>query len=1285
MGWFQNRSVTTKMTLAFALLLAAVMVPGGYAQHVFAAIHAQTFATLNLLSTKMRLLNALDAAASEHYNLQLQHMLTLDQADMDAYEKQMARTLVTFKAAEDAYLPLLDEADERQLMAALQASQTVYFGFVAEVLKKSRTNDATMIHAAFMETRPLFAPVQTQIRDLMQRLAGDSATKMVLAEAEFVSAERLVTAAGLGALLLGLVLAMYMSRLLALPIRRLTRAVERLVTDGSLASGSFGEAVLVDVNAPTTTQDEVTQLGLSFGRLVSTLSSLAHHAQAIAAGELTRTIDHRGDLPQAFEQMKQRLAVLTEQLTLVGRAVTDEGRLDVEAHVPGATGAWLELTETVNRLAGGLARQVRIKSDLARFAQNLQGQKNLTASANLVLSDLAPLLGAQHGVFYLRDSDHADALKLHASYAYTERKHVANHFRLGEGLVGQCALERKRILVSEVPADYVKIQSGLGHHAPLHLVVVPIIFEDQVHGVLELASFGKFDDTQLGFLDQLANTIGVSLAALTAKLRTEQLLHASQELTAELQTQQEELQTQQEELRESNSRLESHTRALQSSDQVLRQQQEELQQTNEELQEKGTLLEAQRAKLEERTRALETAKLEVDEKARQLTLTSQYKSQFLANMSHELRTPLNSLLILSRMLADNMAGNLTPKQVEHAQTIHAAGGDLLGLINDVLDLAKIESGTVSIDADDVSLSDLRRTTEALFAPIAQSKDLEFSFVLDAALPATVCTDNRRLQQVVKNLLSNAFKFTERGAVRVRLGLTSTAPQLLELAVEDTGIGIAADKQGLVFEAFQQADAGTSRKYGGTGLGLAICREIARLLGGDLRLESHVGKGSTFTLTVPLTAAPRKAMRQAPQPLQMARTDTLRVEPEPTVQIDDDRQTVQPQDDVLLIIEDDVPFARILLDLARAKNFKALVATRAKDALTLLRQHRISAITLDLRLPDANGWALLDSIRRNPTTQHIPVHVVSVDADRTLGKRYGALTTLTKPVSKEALDGALTQIQQFLRRPTKHLLVVEDDARARGSIVELIGDSDIKITEAASGADALAALRAESFDCMVLDLRLPDMSGLELLRTLHGDLALRELPIIIYTGAKLTDEEETELSRLTDAVIIKDVRSPDRLLAETALFLHRVDTNLQPSRRTLLARSRVAESTLAGRKILVVDDDMRNIVVMTALLESYQVTVCYAESGKNALIELTRHADIQAVLMDIMMPEMDGYETMRQIRLNPQYKGLPIIALTAKAMKGDREKCLDAGASDYITKPVDQEQLISLLRVWCSSR
>jgi CheY-like chemotaxis protein/signal transduction histidine kinase len=881
----------------------------------------------------------------------------------------------------------------------------------------------------------------------------------------------------------------------------------------------------------------------------------------------------------------------------------------------------------------------------------------------LLLSELSPLVNAQQGAVYQMVAEAADRpaeLRLLAGYATSDAQ--AKRVEVGHGLVGQCALEKQRVLLTNVPDGYTQIHSTLGMGRPENIVVFPVLFEGETKAVIELSSLQSFTATHLAFLEQLTQSIGVVLNTIEATMQTENLLVQSQKLTTELQT-----------------------------------RQAQLQQTNEELASKAKQLAEQNVEVERKNKEVEQARHALEEKAAELALTSKYKSEFLANMSHELRTPLNSILMLGEQLSSNAEGNLSSRQVEYAKNIHSAGTDLFALINDILDLSKIESGTVTVEPEQMSFSSLRDSVERTFHHLAESKRLAFQVDIDPLLPPTFTSDPKRLQQILKNLLSNAFKFTSSGQVAMKIqaavsGWSPDHPVLqsttmaVAIEVSDTGIGIAPDKQRLIFEAFQQADAGTSRKYGGTGLGLAISRELASLLGGEIKLVSAPGAGSRFTLYLPLSytgptrpvTAPVTEVRSvlaapvAVPVLAVAKADEA---------VPDDRDDIADGDSILLIVDDDPHYARILLGLARDKGFKGIVANRGQAALSLARQYQPTAITLDVFLPDMLGWTVLNNLKLDPATRHIPVQMLSIEEERQHGLSHGAFSYLVKPATTEDLEQAFDRIKTYVTPHRKRLLVVEDNDIERRGIVDLLLHDDIDITAVATGGEALDVLAVAPFDCCVVDLRLPDMSGFELLERIQNEAGLRDVPVVVFTGKDLSEAEERRLRTFAKSVVLKDVQSPERLFDETALFLHRVISDLPEAKRQLLERLHGSNDVLRKRKVLVVDDDARNIFALTTVLENHEMDVMSAMNGRQAIELIAQTPDLSAVLMDIMMPEMDGYETMREIRKDPRFRTLPILALTAKAMKGDREKCLEAGASDYIAKPVNTEQLLSLLRVW----
>ena len=1134
-----------------------------------------------------------------------------------------------------------------------------------------------------------------------------------------------------------------MTETLGIFAEQVTTVAREVGTEGKLG----GQARVPGVAG--TWKDLTDSVNSMASNLTTQVRGIVKVVTAVANGDLTLKflMESQGEiaaLADTINTMTDTLRVFAEQVTTVAREVGTEGKLGGQAKVPGAVGTWRDLTDNVNQLANNLTGQVRaiadvatavtegdltrsitveaqgelfslkervnqmianlretteknreqdwLKTNLAKFSAMMQGQKTLESVSRLIMSELTPLVGGAHGAFFIvNEAD--SSLRLTSSYAYKERKHVSNRFERGEGLIGQCALEKKPILLTRVPSDYIQINSGLGEATPLNILVLPILFEGEVRAVTELASFEPFSPIHRIFLDQLSESIGVVLNMIAANMRTEELLDQSQSLAQELQSQSLELQSQQDELKRSNSELAQQTKTLKASEEMLKEQQEELQQVNEELEEKAALLAEQNKAVEQKNREVEMTRMAIEEKAEQLAVSSRYKSEFLANMSHELRTPLNSLLILARLLSDNKEGKLTEKQVEYAKTIQAAGTDLLNLINEVLDLSKVEAGKIEIYASEVRIDEVTEYLERTFRPMAQQKNVGFQIDADRAAIDALRTDGQRLQQILRNLLSNAFKFTDTGTVSVRVGLPAPGVVLrsdllravpenvIAFDVTDTGIGIPADKQQLIFEAFQQADGTTSRKYGGTGLGLSISRELSRLLGGEIHVKSTPGKGSTFTLYLPREYVsldlPGTEARDSLE--HDAATGTF--SGAQAAEIPDDRQSVHPGDRVLLIVEDDVAFATLLLDAARDRGFKGIVSLRGDTGFALARRVRPDAILLDIGLPAMDGLSILDRLKQNPDTRHIPVHIVSGTDRRRDGLRLGALGYAQKPVSKEALDEGFSSLLSFISRKAKSLLIVEDDDVQRSSIVELIGNGDVTSTAVGSAEEALRLLSEQHFDCMVLDLGLPGQSGFQLLEQVKTQESLRNLPVIVYTGRELSQADETKLRKYAESIILKDVRSPERLLDETALFLHRVEAHLPEEKRRILHTAHSRDAAFQGAKVLVVDDDVRNIYAVTTVLEGQGMKVVFAENGRDGIELLKKTPDVSLVLMDVMMPEMDGYETMRQIRRFPEYRTLPILALTAKAMKGDREKCLEAGASDYITKPVDPDRLLSLMRVW----
>jgi HAMP domain-containing protein/CheY-like chemotaxis protein/signal transduction histidine kinase len=1092
-----------------------------------------------------------------------------------------------------------------------------------------------------------------------------------------------------------------------------TRVAREVGTDGKLG----GQAQVPGVAG--TWKDLTDNVNVMAANLTEQVRGIVKVVTAVANGELTQklTVNAKGEvaaLAETINNMTGTLAIFADQVTTVAREVGVEGRLGGQANVPGASGTWKDLTGNVNLLADNLTNQVRaiaevatavtkgdltrsiqveasgevaelkdnintmidnlrlttdrnteqdwLKTNLARFTGMLQGQRDLATVGRMLLSELVPLVNAQQGVIYRMEAEESAGMTLLSAYADDSSNGHPHRLQIGEGLAGQCATEKRSMLITQVPDRTVPIHSALFKTPPQNVIVLPVLFEDSAKAVIELASLSNFTASHLAFLEQLTASIGIVLNSIEATMQTEALLQQSQQLATELQM-----------------------------------QQKELQQKNEQLAQKAQQLAEQNVEVERKNQEIEQARRALEGKAKELALTSKYKSEFLANMSHELRTPLNSILVLGQQLTDNPDGNLTSKQVEFARTIHGAGTDLLNLISDILDLSKIESGTVSVQAEEVFFTSMTEMVARPFRHEAETRRLNFEVRTDPTLPRSLVTDPRRLQQVLKNLLSNAFKFTDHGGVRLSVFAAtggwsvdhptlSGAASVIGFEVTDTGIGIPTEKQRIIFEAFQQADASTSRKYGGTGLGLAISRELATLLGGEIQLRSTPGTGSTFTLYLPQTylggSALSVSMREAE--LAAARQGQLPVTGLADVaaeKIQDDRANLSPEESVLLIVEDDPHYARVLQDLAHDKGFKVLVATHGAEALAVAREFHPTAVSLDVFLPDMLGWTVLNHLKQDPTLRHIPVQMLTLDEDRQHGLTRGAFSFSTKPTTPEALDVLFDRIKKYTSPRRKRLLVVEDNPAEQLGVQELLGHDDIDVITVTTGAEALQLASEEAFDCMVLDLRLPDMSGFQVLESLRDTPSLADLPVVVFTGKELSPEEDAQLRTLARSVVVKGVESPERLLDETALFLHRVVADLPPEKQRMLDQLHSSDDALFNKKVLIVDDDVRNIFALSSVLERRGMSVLTAGTGREAIGTIESTPDIAIVLMDIMMPEMDGYETMQVIRQNPSFRRLPIVALTAKAMKGDREKCLEAGASEYLAKPVNTEQLLSALRMW----
>lgn len=923
-----------------------------------------------------------------------------------------------------------------------------------------------------------------------------------------------------------------------------------------------------------------------------------------------------------------------------------------------------------------------VKSGLTSLSIRIRGEKNTDDLGREMLAFIAEYIDFKVGSLYYKYEDQK-SLAFLAGYAYSETDKTNIDF--GEGVLGQAALDKKIIEIHPLPENYIKVSSSLGSESPAYLIAIPLKADEEVIAVMELAFLKKPENKVMEFIKSMSELSGTALRSAQYKVKLAHLLQQSQQLA-------EELQAQQEELRVTNEELEQQSRALKESATRLEGQQAELEQSNQQLEEQAQVLESQKSLMEERNIELIRAQAALEEKASELAVSGRYKSEFLANMSHELRTPLNSSLILAKLLSENRGGNLNEEQIKYASIIYQSGNDLLNLINDILDLAKVESGKLVIQPEVIHIEAMLGSLEQTFSPQAQNKGLTFEMLIREDAPKSIITDRQRLEQILKNFLSNAMKFTHEGFIK--LEAFNNAGRI-SFAVTDSGIGIPKEQQETIFEAFRQADGTTNRKYGGTGLGLSISKELALLLGGEIRVESASGKGSVFILDLPLEFSPKesslpkmeiKSKEAAADPV-MARPETTN---EPlkgaTFNFSDDRSKITSYKRVMLIIEDDENFAKVLYDLAHEMDFGALVAGAADDGLKLARTYLPQAIVLDIRLPDHNGLVVLDQLKMDPKTRHIPVHVMSSSDFSRPALEMGAMGYMMKPVKENELKKAFNHLSEVMKQKLKHVLVIEDNDIQRQHMIELIEDPSIRVDAVPTATEALDRLSSQTYDCMVMDLSLPDMSGHELLAKISSENSSYSFPpVIVYTARDLTPEEEEKLRLYAGSIIIKGAKSPERLLSEVTLFLHRVETDLPPERQKMLQDFRSREKSLEGRKILVTDDDVRNIFALTSALENYGAVLEVARNGREAIEKLEQIDDIELVLMDIMMPEMDGYEAITWIRKQRKFQDLSIIALTAKAMQADKDKCLMVGANDYLAKPIDMDKLLSLIKVWLPSK
>jgi len=1078
----------------------------------------------------------------------------------------------------------------------------------------------------------------------------------------------------------------FVTRWFVNPIKKLS-AWAKQVAEGELDHKT--------IKAP---KNEVGEMVDTFNTLVKSLSEYANISQSSAYGDYSKKVEIRSEKDILGKSMHTMVESFKEVVRQANKIAKGDYSTDIEPRSEkDALGISLfEMTKRLRINSKEITEQDWLKTGINKIDGILSGQEDIQKLTDEIITFFIEYLQAKIGLIYLKKDD---KLVLTSTYAFKKSAKGFVNFEFGEGIIGQVAKDQKLVTFSESSDHLPNLNIGVGVVAPKEYIVAPLIFEKETSGVILLGSSAKFSTLQKQFFKMALDSIAVTVNSVQSRAKVELLLKQTQELANELTVQQEEL-------RQTNEELEEQTKALRLSEENLKNQQEELKVTNEELEERTNDLEIQRDNIRSKNEELRQAQQEIEQKARDLERASKYKSEFMANMSHELRTPLNSILVLSQLLSENKSQHLSEKEIEFAKTINSSGSDLLELINEILDLSKVESGKLELHIEELYFEDLTAFINRTFSPLTDKKKLKLITEVQSGVPKFITTDIQRVYQVLKNLFSNAIKFTSSGSItlniyrpkaNVKLERSGLDPSnMIAISVSDTGIGIQNDKLDLIFEAFKQADGTTSRKYGGTGLGLTISRSFSELLGGEITLESQYGKGTTFTLYLPLAFDHSKLIKQEEKP-ETTKAPKLQKE-EPVEQIQspkpltlkepsfkDDRSSIGEGDKFILIIEDDENFSKVLYDLSHERGFKCMVALDGESGLHLAEYHLPSAIILDIGLPGIDGYEVMERLKDNTKTRHIPVHFISASDKSIRAMKLGAIGYLTKPVSDQKLDEAFKKIETLISKPIKKVLVVEDDKIMRTSIIKLLGDNNIKITAVDSAEKAYDLLKKEPFDCQILDLGLQDMSGFDLLEKIRSDKQIIDLPIIIYTGKDLSKEDEERLSKYADSIILKGARSFERLLSETTLFLHQLESEMPESKRKMLRQLHNKEEMLKDKNVLIVDDDMRNVFALSSLLEDKGIKVVVGKNGKDGLDKLNKHPEIDLVLMDIMMPEMDGYEAMQEIRKQKKYKKLPIIALTAKAMKEDREKCIAAGANDYLAKPVETEKLLSLLRVWLYSK
>ncbi len=1062
----------------------------------------------------------------------------------------------------------------------------------------------------------------------------------------------------------------------------------------------IGKLSTRNIKAP---DNEIGDMRNTFSALVTALTSYANVARMIAKGDYSKNVEIRSDDDILGISLNQMIISLKQVINQADKIANGDYSTIVKPRSENDSlgKSLFTMTETLRNNAIKIEQQDWHKSGLNQLESTIKRNSNIEELTNDIINYFCSYLDAQIGLLYLFEDD---KLHLKSSYAIKDSDRVKLRILSpGEGVIGQSYTNKKPIIISDNNNSLPLFNYGVGEQQLNHFIIIPFISNNNVIGVMELGLSNKLSKSKLNFLEAASNDIALSIITLQSHIKVIELLEHTQE-------QAKELEVQQEELRQTNEELQEQTNALKISEENLQTQKEELKVTNEELEERSNILEIQTNAIKAKNKELIIARKDIETKAKDLELASRYKSEFLANMSHELRTPLNSIIVLSQLMAENKKGHLDDKEIQFSDTINSSGNDLLNLINDILDLSKVESGNIELNLERLYFDDFGTFIRSSFEEMMSEKNLSLTIKIKKGTPESIVSDIQRVKQIVKNLFSNAIKFTKTGGISMIIGkpeegTTFNNPKLntnntIAISIVDTGIGIPKEKKGIIFEAFKQADGTTSRKYGGTGLGLSISKDFSKLLGGEMQLESKQGAGSTFTLFLPYKLKLNTDEKGIPDEYIALEADSNYTETKTTntviktfttkedtsevlinKNIIDDINNINKDDRVILIIEDDYNFASVLLNLAHEHTFKAIIAMDGESGLHLADYHSPNAILLDVGLPGMDGYEVMKRLKQNHKTRHIPVHFISANDSNIKAFKMGAIGYLTKPVEKKQLDNVFDKIESLISKPIKKLLIVEDEAIMRKSIINLMKSENIIITDVETGKEAYDKISTGDYDCMILDLGLEDMTGFELLDMLEKNQKATNLPIIIYTGSELTHEENDKLRNYSKSIILKGARSFERLLAETTLFLHQVESKLPEDKKKMLEKIHSKEDVIEGKTILVVDDDMRNVFAISSLLESYKANIVVGKNGLDGINKLHENNNIDLILMDIMMPEMDGYKAMRNIRKEKKYQKLPIIALTAKAMKEDREKCITAGANEYLSKPVDKDKLLSLLRVW----